>query len=213
MPFFRSPLSHPDVRRPTWRRKHGLHNFLVLLLWTAHVPLPLCVVLVAALAAPSVLVYADPLVAGIVLGAAVVGDLVLLLLLPRRRLSFGWIGPPWLMFTAGRALFALLAGLLPLPGPVQLVVLAVVQAGLSTAVVYGHVVEPFRVEDTDLTIPMPGLAAPLDVLLLTDLHMERWTRRETETLDIVKRRAPDLILVGGDFSNLGYVGDPETVAE
>jgi predicted MPP superfamily phosphohydrolase len=51
------------------------------------------------------------------------------------------------------------------------------------------------------------------VLLVTDLHVERQTRRERRLLEVVARRQPQLILIGGDLLNLSYVGEPRAIRE
>ena len=211
--LFPSPMSHPDIIRVGWMRGNALHNSLVLLYHLARLPLPLCAVLVAGMAAAVAQVYEQPLVAGAVLGANMLGDLILLVLLPRLGISFGWIGPPWLIFTTGRCVLALLAGLLPVDPAVKVFTLAGVEVTLTLLSWYGHLVEPFWIQHTRLCWKLKGLEAPLELLFISDLHVERLTRREARVIEAVRRRRPDVIIIGGDVLNLSYVGDPRALKE
>ena len=210
--LFPSPMEHPDIIRVGWMRGNALHNTLVFLYHMARVPLPLCVLLVGGAAAAVALVFEFPLVAGALLVGNIAGDLLLLLLLPRLRISFGWVSAPFLEFSAGRVLLALLAGLL-LPSPAQLHVLAAIQLTLTMLSWYGHLVEPFWIQHTHLRWKLPDLGAPLRVLFISDLHIERLTRREAAVLDAIERQQPEVVLIGGDVLNLSYVGDPRALEQ
>ena len=209
--LFPSPMTHPDIITVGWMNDNRLHNFLVVLYHLARIPLPLCALLVALLLAPALLVYQLTLAAAAVLALASAGDLLLLLLLPRLGVSFGWPQPPWLLYTAGRAALAMLTGLIPLTGAWELLPLGAVQLTLTLLSFYGSLVEPFWLEHTRLTWRVRGLEAPLSLLLLSDLHLERPTRREAAVLEAVKQNKPDLIVLAGDLFNLSYVGDPQTL--
>ena len=173
----------------------------------------LAALLVGVLLLPGTVTHTDPWLAGAVLAGAAVLDLVLLLLLPRLGLSFGWIQPPWLMFASGRSAVAALLGLVPLGAAGELALLVGSQALLTLLALYGSLVEPFWIRHTRITVPMAGLAASLRLLLLTDLHVERLTRRELSALDAVEREKPDLIVVVGDLLNLSFVGEPRAMEE
>jgi predicted MPP superfamily phosphohydrolase len=59
---------------------------------------------------------------------------------------------------------------------------------------------------------MRGIGGPLRILLLSDLHLERWTRRESRVLEAARAGRPDAILIAGDYFNLSYVGEPGATA-
>jgi predicted MPP superfamily phosphohydrolase len=89
------------------------------------------------------------------------------------------------------------------------------QAFLTWLAVYGCVVEPFHLTVTELELrntKLAGLTRPLRVLHLTDLHMERPTRREARVLELATERAADLIVLTGDYTNLSYVDDDVAIA-
>ncbi|MCP5097484.1 MAG: hypothetical protein GY943_18215, partial [Chloroflexi bacterium] len=51
---------------------------------------------------------------------------------------------------------------------------------------------------------------PIRILHITDLHIERWTKREDDVLRIVAEANADMIVITGDYVNLSYNRDPET---
>jgi predicted MPP superfamily phosphohydrolase len=80
----------------------------------------------------------------------------------------------------------------------------------SLALSYGALVEPFRLILTRLTVETAELspeAQPIKILHISDLHVERLTRREAKLLALVEEAAPDLILITGDYLNLSYTRD------
>jgi predicted MPP superfamily phosphohydrolase len=141
----------------------------------------------------------------IVLWLFMVGDYMLLAALPRAGKSFGPAKPPTLILAALR----LLPGAFPLPWGL------IAQATGTALVVYGFWIEPQSIRVTRQTLQtgkwrqQPGVA-PLRVLHLGDLHVERITARERQLLDLAQSLKPDLILFSGDFLNLSNVDDPIT---
>ncbi len=192
---------------------NSVHNALVLSQLLDEIPWPLAILLAAAGAVSPALLQPRPLLAAIILGASVLGDLALLLGLPRLHLSYGPARPPLLLFAWGRGVVAVLVGLLPLPAPGSTLLLLGAQLCLGAVAAWAALVEPFRLEESEVTLPAPGLAGRLRLALLTDLHLERRTRREAAVLAAVARGRPDVILVGGDLLNLSYVGEPLAMAE
>jgi hypothetical protein len=74
---------------------------------------------------------------------------------------------------------------------------------------------PFRLGVTRLTYRSPKLdhAPPIRILHLTDLHIERVTRREEKVLALIDELRPDLIVYTGDLLSFSYVDDPTAQAE
>jgi predicted MPP superfamily phosphohydrolase len=86
----------------------------------------------------------------------------------------------------------------------------------SAALYYGTLVEPFRLGLTHLTVKTDRLTAdgePIRILHISDLHVERLTRREDKLLELIEESQPDLILITGDYLNLSYVRDRQAQAE
>ena len=154
--------------------------------------------------------------------ATALGLLVLALLdwgllasLPRRGISFGAVQPPFLALSVLRWLIALLA--LPLgaswPLPTA-ITLTFVQILIWSLMAYGTMIEPFRLQVSRVVVPIlqvsnPG--APVRIVQLSDLHIERLTRRDRALPDLVAGLAPDLIVLTGDFLSTSYHDDPRAV--
>jgi hypothetical protein len=117
----------------------------------------------------------------------------------------------------GRSLLALLV--LPLvarwPWP-ALAALALVQAAIWLLMAHGTQTEPFRVQVTHFKIASAKLAnpgVPFRIVQLSDLHVERLTRRERALPAMVADLAPDLIVLTGDFLSTSYNRDPRAMAD
>jgi predicted MPP superfamily phosphohydrolase len=146
-----------------------------------------------------------------------VADWALLAALPRWGVSYGAVQPPWLGLVILRGLLTLVAiasaarWLLP-----SFVLLLLVQVLIWALAAYGMLVEPFRLELTEFEIRTskfsnPG--APLRIVQLSDLHVERLTRRERSLPGLVERLSPDLIVLTGDFLSTSFQRDPEAVSD
>jgi predicted MPP superfamily phosphohydrolase len=152
---------------------------------------------------------------GLLLFAAT--DWGLLALLPRLGVSFGAPQLPFLALNILRSIFAVIAAVLavwwPLPAFVALVVVLLLISGL---VAYGTLVEPFQVRVTHLEVCSPKLSNPgshLRIVQISDLHIERLTRRERNLPALVAGLAPDLIVLTGDFLSTSYNDDPRALAD
>lgn len=148
-------------------------------------------------------------------------DALLLYALPRLRLSFG---PPGFtlsvliflrvgIFLAWVFVFARVA---PQTGaPVSSLLFWLVNALLTLLAVYAFTIEPFSLQVSRLEIPVPQgqIQQPLRIVQLSDLHIERTTRREEEILRRVRDLQPDVIVLTGDYVNLSYLADPQAIAD
>jgi predicted MPP superfamily phosphohydrolase len=207
-----------------WLGEKPLHTFLLLTekpgQWAAWQLLPFLVVLTASASLVWAGAVKDPtwgwLVALSLLLWAL-ADWALLASLPRWGVSFGPVQPPWLGLTLLRWLLILtavpFAARWPLP---TLLALILVQVLIWALMAYGTLIEPFRVRVTHVEIPCaklsnPGL--PLRIVQLSDLHVERLTRRERSLPALVAGLAPDLIVLTGDFLNTTYNDEPRALAD
>ncbi len=147
---------------------------------------------------------------------ACLADWLLLILLPRLGLSFGPVAAPLFYFNLARmaCLFLFLPAVLLAGEGWQRTAAAAVAGGLQALLlgvfVYGFYIEPFRLGVTELPASSPSFfpGRPLRILQISDLHIERITRREQDVLAQVRARQPDLIVMTGDFVNLDYLDDP-----
>lgn len=159
-------------------------------------------------------------------------DWALLAALPRLGLSYGAITRGLLGMTGIRlGVFAILTGaLLALggwvrlggatslsPQPLQspLLLLVFLNAILTGLMVYGLFFEPFDLRTTTVRLigPAQSDGQPLRILQISDVHVERITRREDELLARVEQLKPDLIVLTGDYTNLDYLDDPQALQD
>ncbi len=97
--------------------------------------------------------------------------------------------------------------------PARLGTAAVLLGALNLALLAGEVdclyYEPFNLTVTHVHLAGPQAgASELRIVHLSDLHVERLTRREERMLAAVEQLQPDLILLTGDYLNWSYVDDP-----
>jgi predicted MPP superfamily phosphohydrolase len=145
-------------------------------------------------------------------------DWGLLIWLPRSGRSFGPIGPQLFVLSGPRIGWAVLLGIVgwflqgqPEAIRILLVLLSVGQMLGWQIYAWAMVHEPFTLATTHFPARLSGLAAggpPISLLHLSDLHVERLTRRENRLLELVEEAQPDLIVITGDYLNLSYVNDP-----
>ena len=144
-------------------------------------------------------------------------DWALLTLLPLRGVSFGPVQPPWLGLTLLRWLVSIAAALLALYYPLPAILgLVLMQALILLLLVYGTIVEPFRVQVTRVDTSsdrLAGVGQPVRIVHISDLHVERLTRRERALSAVVDELGPDLIVLTGDFLSTSYNDDPRSFAD
>ena len=142
-------------------------------------------------------------------------DWLSLALLPRLKRSFGPVTPPLVSLTILRALITTLIGLIGNRSEGALIAALLIQAGILIVSLYALWIEPFRLTVSRETLQSDRLdasAPPVRVLHLSDLHIERITARERRLQVLIEELAPDIIVFSGDFVNLSYPDDPETLA-
>jgi predicted MPP superfamily phosphohydrolase len=145
-------------------------------------------------------------------------DSAILISLPRRRLSYGPWKPQLVVLALPRLLAtAVLSGAgLWLGWGWGIALMLAVQLLATVALIWGTIIEPFRLRLTEVEIitdRLPAQTSPVRILHISDLHVERLTRREEEVVRLVEEAQPDLVVITGDYVNLSYNRDPETQAQ
>jgi predicted MPP superfamily phosphohydrolase len=150
-------------------------------------------------------------------------DWVLLAALPRLGLSFGPVGLPLCLITLVRLLVIVsVAWALrwtvsawgwhaPADHPgVGLGIVWALDFGILACEIDGLYVGPFDVRVTHLSLESPCVTPgrSVRVVHLSDLHVERITKRERSVLDRVREVAPDVIVLTGDYLNGSYLDEP-----
>jgi len=184
-----------------------IHMLLVASLQLQYLPRPLIAVLYGLGALMVALAWGSNqgLIAGAIALGAAFGLWLLLWLLPRAGRSFGPDVPPSFALTV--VIIALLIALglarAPLAAAAALVLIVLALA------LYATWIEPFRLGVTQQRLDVPGWrGAPLRLLHISDLHVERITRRERRLNALIAQLQPDVIAFTGDFVNLSYNADP-----
>lgn len=157
------------------------------------------------------------LLGALLLAGFMLGDVWLLVDLPRRGLSFGsWAGQLFPLATARLlAMLVWAAASLLLGWPIALALALVTQIAGTAALYWGAVVEPNRLALSALSIVSPQLppgSRPVRLLHVSDIHLERPGVREQRLLELAAAAQPDLILITGDYVNLSNNEDPITHA-
>lgn len=145
----------------------------------------------------------------------ILGDATILWSLPRLAISFGpWKGQLFPLATPRILATVLCAAAAVWFGREWGLGLALlVQLIGSAALVWGALVEPAQLQLTSLSVTtdrLPPDARPWRLLHITDIHLERFGRREAQLLNHVRETRPDAILLTGDYVNLSYQRDPQT---
>lgn len=151
-------------------------------------------------------------------GTAAAGWLALVLLdwgllagLPRTRRSFGPTRPPLLALAALRLV---MSALLSLTGSVWLMLGTM--AAITLLAWYGTWVEPLRIGLTQKELVLsqwPPGTAPVRLLHVSDLHLERVGLREERLEDLIRGAAPDVICFTGDLLSLSCNDDPQAISD
>lgn len=204
--------------------KSVFHHLLIAFAWPARWPVALVFLVGSLLALVAAVVWvlrgvstADALLVFLIQAAFFIADYVLLATLPRRRISFG----PWKSQIFALALPRMAAGiaigwLYPWLGwSVAFYLNLALQVVGMLALYRGAVIEPGRLAMSELTIRSDRLApgsAPLRVLHISDLHIERLGGREAKLLELARSAEPDIIVITGDYVNISFNIDPQTHA-
>lgn len=184
-----------------------IHVLLVASLQLQYLPRLLIVGLYAAGALAVALAWGPDqgVIAGAIALGAAFGLWLMLWLLPRTGRSFGPDIPPSFALTVVIVALLIILGLLRVP----LAVAAALVMIVSAIALYATWIEPFRLGLTRQRLNIPGWqGAPLRLLHISDLHLERITQRERQLNALVAQLQPDVIAFTGDFVNLTYNADP-----
>jgi predicted MPP superfamily phosphohydrolase len=207
-----------------WLGDKPFHTILLLTerpaRWASWKIAPLPLVLAATAGFAWAQVAGDPVI-GVAVAVGLsffnVADLGLLAALPHWGLSFGPPQPPWLALIGVRWLLALTAALFAPNEPLTaLLVLTLVQVLLSLLAAYATLIEPFRLQVSQVEVCSPKLSNPgssLRLVQLSDLHVERLTARERALPALVNDLKPDLIVLTGDYLSTTYHADPRALAD
>lgn len=139
-------------------------------------------------------------------------DALLLTLLPILKLSYGPVAFSLSAIACIRisivAIMLFFIHRFRIPKAITLITV-LIQLGILFCEFYGLYVEPFALDVSKIDIDLKlETTKPITILQLSDLHMERITKRETNLKQLIKTSKPDIIVLTGDYINLSFIKDP-----
>jgi predicted MPP superfamily phosphohydrolase len=130
-----------------------------------------------------------------------VTDSLIIVLLPKLKISFGSYKSQVVLLLILRALFIWFSF------PINLIF----QILGSFLVLYGFIKEPSDIKITTIYHNFPKVSAQFNFFHISDIHLEQLGLREEKLLSIVENRKPDFILYTGDFLNFSNIRDTRAI--
>ena len=147
----------------------------------------------------------------------ILSDILLLHFLPKKGVSFGNVASQFAVMLMPRLGVTGAAMLLSLWQDIAGIwVMIILQLAGTVVYFWATWVEPHQLNLTTLDLDsahLPATAPPIRMLHLSDIHLERLTRREARLLTLIQEANPDLIVITGDYLNLSYTRDPESIGQ
>ena len=135
------------------------------------------------------------------------------------RIAFPPLSPAWFTLLLGRTVISAGAALPALRrgdrrashAPVPTAAL-VAHLGLTAVTAYACFYEANVLRTRRVRVAVPGWAGSLRIVHLSDLHIERLTRRDEAMIAAVRAARPDLLLLTGDYISIDW-RDARSVAD
>ena len=157
-------------------------------------------------------------------------DLAMFKSMPLLGLSFGSWRFPFLSMTAARGFATVTAALLlmgylalrywrnsrsipPRSSVLYWAIPVSINLAISGCLADGLFIEPLSVEVKHVEFvsdQWDAEALPSRIVQISDTHIERFTRRERDSIQLVNDLEPDLILMTGDYLNISYLYDEQS---
>jgi predicted MPP superfamily phosphohydrolase len=129
------------------------------------------------------------------------------------RIAYPPLPAAWFALLLGRGVISGLAAPALVPGVPPAVLrgagrlLLTAHMGLSLGIAYACFYEANVLRTRRVRVAAPGWAGRLRIVHLSDLHIERLTRRDRAMLARVRAARPDLLLLTGDYINADWRDD------
>ncbi len=120
---------------------------------------------------------------------------------------------PFFAFAIGHVPGTALPCLLPIGPAAMLFVHVFIQGALFAAMAWASAIEPFRVTLRREEMFSEKVQVECRILIISDLHLDRVGGREQKILELAREYKPHVIAMPGDFTNLSFVGDHETMQQ
>mgnify|MGYP000971732168 CR=1 FL=1 len=149
-------------------------------------------------------------------------DAIWLGILPYLNFSYGHPAPSLVFFIFLRGglfvcwlLILLILGLIFKAGISYNILYLIVALNLTLLLLglYGFYVEPMQISTEKIEVVVPEISRPIRLVQLSDIHVERTTRRELDLPEVIEALNPDLIVITGDYLNESYTQSPESARD
>jgi hypothetical protein len=186
--------------------KSLLHSFDTFEKYNKLLFLPSCILLISFYSIPWL--YLDEVNISILLFSFLLIDIAIIFSLPYLRISFAATTSQLITISAPRIL--LLIGFLILFyfGINSKILLILGMLTGTLLYFWGMLIEPAKIQFTTQKLTSAAISEPIRILHLSDLHIEKISRREEIILDFVIKERPNFIFLTGDFLNLSNIDDP-----
>jgi len=149
----------------------------------------------------------------------------MLLILPKLKISYGPAGFPLLGITVLKFLLTIFIAIvfnffIAVKKQIKsykkfsgLLILLFLNFLILACEIYGLYFEPLKVEVStiEVTTGKLKLDKSIKIAQISDLHIEKITKRELLVLEKIKSINPDIIVLTGDYLNLSFTYDPQTI--
>jgi len=158
----------------------------------------------------------NPLLSLLLTGIFILADYFFFKNLPNWKISFGLACIPLILFAFLRTGLYIFLHILKLlfsnknTSPLTFWFILAINLLISVFGFYSFFVEPSKITETHIEIQAAGLSAPVRIVQLSDIHVERISRREEQLPELIDKLDPDMIVMTGDFVNKSYQNDLNT---
>lgn len=203
---FRHGITTPKKKLHWFKR--FLHSFDTFEKYSNLLFLPSCILLITLYSIPWFFLGEDSL--SILLISFLVVDIAIISVLPYFRISFAARTSQLITISAPR-IFLLIGFLILFYFGINGKILLIfgMLAG-SLLYSWGMLIEPATVKFTNQILTSAAISEPIQILHLSDLHIEQISRREESILIFVEKERPNFIFITGDFLNLSNIDDTKS---
>jgi len=134
-------------------------------------------------------------------------DLAILIILPLLRISFGPIKQQLTIMNFPRILVSLVCFFIGFFTDYAIIIFFILQGMGTLSYFYGMIIEVSRLKINNIILKSKYIKSSIKIIHLSDIHMERLSKRDEKAISVIKKQKPDFILISGDYLNFIYKND------